>query len=123
VTALTLVCRQLYQETHILPFKLNSVHISTSTFSHLAVVLSDAQRNAVSTARVHYFEGKRSWHRGCLLLAQLGGLKRVVVEVSEKEWMSQEMLQAMLEAKRCVEGRDVKVDFEIMSKYPPKPRK
>jgi hypothetical protein len=124
VTALTLVCRQLYQETHILPFKLNSVHIFTSTFSHLAAVLSDAQRNAISIARVHYFERKRSWHRDCLLLAQLGGLKRVVVEVSEKQWMSQEMLQAMLEeAKSCVEGRDVKVEFEIMSKYPPKLRK
>jgi hypothetical protein len=52
----------------------------------------------------------------------------VVVEVSEKEWMSQEMLQEMLQAmleepKRCVEGRDVKVEFEIMSKHPPKLRK
>jgi hypothetical protein len=85
--------------------------------------LSDAQRNAIPIARIYYFEAKTSWHCDCLLIAQPGGLKRVVVEVSEKEWMSQEMLQAMLEAKRCVEGRDVKVDFEIMSKHPPKLRK
>jgi translation elongation factor EF-Tu-like GTPase len=114
------VCRQLYEETNILPFKLNSVDVSYSIFSHVKAVLSDAQRNAISIVRISDYDATESLHRQRLVLAQLGGLKRVIVEVSEKECMSEDMLQALLdEVKSCVEGRDLKVEVEIMSKYLP----
>jgi hypothetical protein len=75
LTALTLVCRQLYAETNILPFKLNSVYIFSDTFHHLATALSDQQRNAISTIRIYFYVDRLPRSDLAYMLAQLCGLK------------------------------------------------
>jgi hypothetical protein len=110
-----------YAETSMLPFNLNSVQIYAGTFPHLLAVLSDVQRNAISTIRIYYMEVYRmqsyamcvSRSHLAYLVAQLGGLKGVIVE-GWKTWMSQEYMQDMLKGvKLCVEDH-VQVEFEIL---------
>jgi hypothetical protein len=114
LTALTLVCRQLYTETNILPFRLNAVHVSSDTISHLVTVLSEAQRNAIFTLRTNYVEIQYLRSANFLpLLAQLGSLKRVIVE-GWKAWMPQEEMQRLLEkVKQHIGHHLVQVELEI----------
>ena len=104
----------LHRDQH-LPFKLNAVHIFPDTFFHLTTVLSEAQRNAISTIRI-YYPGIH-YHLSLGLsqrLAQLGGLKRVVVE-GERAWISQEEMQNIVETvKHCIGDRIVQVEFEVI---------
>jgi hypothetical protein len=131
------VCQQLYAETNILPLKLNSVYLDSGIFSHLATILSEAQRNVIFTVRIDYIEAKDTGYfyhleknvRGhkvpapplLHILMQLTDLERVVIDdwgfgvATEKKNRHEEMQNVLNGMKHYVGERKVQIEFEAMN--------
>ena len=81
LVGLTLVSRQLYAETKILPFELCTMLALGSTFNGLIERRNPTQRQAISTIHAHHLEVKDStlWTNLWPAVRFLTGLKRVEV--------------------------------------------
>jgi len=81
LVGLTLVSRQIYAETKILPFELCTMLALGSTFNGLIERLNLTQRQAISTIHAHHLEVKEStvWTNSWPAVRLLTGLKRVEV--------------------------------------------
>ena len=78
---LTLVSRQLYAETKILPFELCTMDVIRSLFYNHIKRLNTTQRQAISTIRTHYMNARDGtvWTILWSEVRKLTGLKRVEV--------------------------------------------
>jgi len=78
---LTLVSRQLYAETKILPFDLCTMDVTRSSFHFQIERLNATQRQAISTIRMHYMNAISGavWRFLWSEVRLLTGLKRVEV--------------------------------------------
>jgi hypothetical protein len=136
MTSLTRVCRQVYVETLLLPFQAITFHIhSDGSFLKFIDVLSDAERDAISTVQLSSPDANAGgtlcysiansigndedsqrnlldfleWSLN-LGLDRLGGLKQVVVE-ADKQWVYKKSGERFLRQgiASCVKGRDVAI--------------
>ena len=81
LVGLTLVSRQLYAETKILPFELCTMHVIRSLFHYQIERLNTTQRQAISIIRTHYMNARdgKVWTILWPEVRLLTGLKRVEV--------------------------------------------
>ena len=117
--AVTRVCRQIYSEAALLPFRLNVFRIhQLATLVKFTEYMQPAQRAAITTLRLGLYDAMRKDTLAVCDLGPFQALKRVIVETKFAPWVCREVPnwlevyhQAWRKALKASSGRDIDVIF------------